>query len=147
MANKVLLLKQSVYGLRQSTLNFYRHLQQGLESRGFIKSDHDDYLFISGIVISLFWVDDYVFYSKESNAIEKLILNLKDEFLLKRESDMAKCLGLKIDRTKEGQVVLSQTGLIERILSVMNMTECNHNYTPSDKITPGKDVDGDLCME
>ena len=27
--NKVLLLKQSVYGLRQSPLNFYKHLRQG----------------------------------------------------------------------------------------------------------------------
>ena len=40
--NKVLLLNQSVYGLRKSPLNFYRHLKQRLESKAFVKSDHDD---------------------------------------------------------------------------------------------------------
>ena len=41
----VLELQQPVYELRQSPLNFYWHLRQGLESRGFTKSDHDNYLF------------------------------------------------------------------------------------------------------
>ena len=44
-------------------------------------------------------------------------------------------------------MLLSQTGLIERILSVMDMTECNRKYTPADKIPLGKDVDGDPYME
>ena len=35
--NKVLLLKQSVYGLRKSQLNFYKHLRQSLESKYFVK--------------------------------------------------------------------------------------------------------------
>ena len=34
-SNMVLLLQQSVYGLRQRPLNFCKHLRQGLESRGF----------------------------------------------------------------------------------------------------------------
>ena len=60
--NRVLLLQKSVYGLRQSPLNFYRHLRQGLESRGFTKSSHDDCLFTNGVTIVLFWVDDCIFY-------------------------------------------------------------------------------------
>ena len=43
--NKVLLLQKSVYGLRQSPLNFYKHESQGLKSRGFTKSGHDDCFF------------------------------------------------------------------------------------------------------
>ena len=35
--NKVILLQKSVYGLRQSPLNFYKHLRQGLKLRGFRK--------------------------------------------------------------------------------------------------------------
>ena len=60
---------------------------------------------------------------------------------------MAEFLGLKIYRTKEGQVVLSQTGLIYQTLSVMDTIECNHKYTPAENIPLGKDVDGDPCME
>ena len=45
MPNQVLHLQQSVYGLRQSPLNFYKHMKDGLENRGFTKSNHDDCLF------------------------------------------------------------------------------------------------------
>ena len=58
----VLELQQSVYGLRQSPLNFYRHLRQELESRGFVKSNYDECLFNNGEVIVLFWVNDCIFY-------------------------------------------------------------------------------------
>ena len=77
----VLLLKQSVYGLMEHLLNFYHHLNQGLDSRGFTKSNHDDCLFTNGAVTALFWVDDCIFYSKKMNDIDKLILDLKDKFL------------------------------------------------------------------
>ena len=46
--NKVILLQKSVYELRQSPLNFYKHLWQGLESREFTKSSYDDCLFTNG---------------------------------------------------------------------------------------------------
>ena len=52
--NKVLHLQKSVYGLRQSLLNFYRHLRKGLECRGFMKSSHDDCLFTNGEIMVLF---------------------------------------------------------------------------------------------
>ena len=52
--NRVLLLQQSIYGLKQSPLNFYNHLRQGLASRGFTKSNHDDCIFANGEVIVLF---------------------------------------------------------------------------------------------
>ena len=39
---KVLLIMKFVYGLRQSTLHLCHHYRQGLDSRGFYKSDHDN---------------------------------------------------------------------------------------------------------
>ena len=94
--NKVLLIQMSVYGLRQSPLNFYKHLRQGLKSRSFAKSNHDNCLFINGETIVLFLVDDCTFYSKTKKFIDKIILSLKDEFLLEREEDMVGFLGIKI---------------------------------------------------
>ena len=60
---------------------------------------------------------------------------------------MAGFLGLQIDRTKPGTVVLTQTGLIERILVLMELETCNPKFTPADKIPLGKDEDGDPCRE
>ena len=69
-ANEVLHLKQSVYGLRQSPLNFYKHLRQNLESRGFIISVYDYFRFANGEVFVLFWVGDCIFYSKEATRLK-----------------------------------------------------------------------------
>ena len=57
---------------------------------------------------------------------------------------MAEFLSLKINRTIEGEVVLSQTDLIDRILSAMNMAEFNHKCTPIDTIPLGKGVDRNM---
>ena len=144
----VLELQQSVYGLKQSPLNFYRHLRQGLESRGFIKSAHDDCLFNNGEVIVLFWVDDCIFYSKEMGKIQQIIDSLKNEFLLEKEEDMAGFLGLDISHSKDGKTItLTQMGLINRILKACGMEDSNPKSTPAE-ITPiGKDLDGDPCKE
>ena len=75
-----------------------------------------------------------------------LVLDLKDEFILEMESDMSGFLGLHMVRSKEGEVVLSQIVLINRIV-LMVMEGCNHKYTNVDKIPVGKDVDGDPCMD
>ena len=120
--NKVLLLQKSVYGLRQSPLNFYKHLRQGLESRGFTKSNHDDCLFTNGESIVLFWVDDCIFYSKKAATIDNIILSLKDEFLLEKEEDMTGFLGIQIERDVDNNTLtMTQIGLIDRILVAMDM--------------------------
>ena len=141
------MLKQSVYGLRQSPLNIYKHSRQGLESRKFQQSDYDDCLFTNVNIMVLFWVDDCIFYSKDATSIDKLIDNLKEDFLLEKEEDMAGFLGLHMDRSKSGTVTLMQTGLIDRILTVMYMEEYNPKFTPADKVSLIKDEDGEPCRE
>ena len=81
--NMVLHLQRSVYGLRQSPLNFYRHLRQGLESRGFKNSSHDDYLFTNGNVMVLFWVNDCIFYANDTPLIDEVISSLKDDLFIR----------------------------------------------------------------
>ena len=60
---------------------------------------------------------------------------------------MAGLLWLDIDRSMEGNVVLSQTGLIKRILLAMNIKECNRNSTPEDNGPIGKDLNFNACMK
>ena len=93
---------------------------------------------MNGDIMILFWVDDCVFYPNTNSAIDKLIDNLKEEILSEKEEDMAEFLGLQIDRTTPGTVVLTQTGLIEKILALMELETCNPKYTPVDKVPLGK---------
>ena len=122
MASEVILLKRSVYGLCQSPLNFYNHMQQGLESKWFKKSEYDDFLITNGTMIVLFWVDDRIFHAKEAKEIDVVITRLTDEFLPKREKDVADFLVIHIDRNKiTGTVILTQVGLIDRVMEGMEM--------------------------
>ena len=50
--NHVLKLKRSMYGLRQSPSNFFRHLKKNLEIAGFVQSENDPGGYIK-IVISM----------------------------------------------------------------------------------------------
>ena len=70
----------------------------------------------------LFWVDDYIFYAKESKTIDDVISSLKYDFLLEREEDKAVFLGLNIQRAMDKETVtLLQTGLIDKILMMINV--------------------------
>ena len=121
-------------------MNFYRHLRDGVENRGFKKSNHDDCLFTNGEIMVLFWVEDCIFYAKDNVSINAIISSLKDECLLEREEDMAGFLGLEVTRNEDkGTITLVQTGLIDKILVATQMEECNIKFTPADKVPMAKD--------
>ena len=60
---------------------------------------------------------------------------------------MAGFLEIQIDQDTQGKVILTQTGLTDRILSVTDMKDCNHKYTPAEKLPLGKDESGYPCRE
>ena len=53
--------------------------------------------------------------------------------------------GIQFIRDKNNNLTMTHTGLIERILSAMDMEDCNHKYTPVKKDPLCKDVDGSQC--
>ena len=85
----------------------YKYIWEGLEDCGFTESEYDECLFTNGIVMVLFWVDDTILYTKDKALIDKVILSLKDEYLLEREKDIAGFLGIKMTKnTQDGIVTL-----------------------------------------
>ena len=96
----------------------------------------------------LFWVDDYIFYAENKERIVEIILSMKNEFLLEREEGLARFLGIQIERNKQNnKIILTQTGLTDRILEAMDMIDCNLKYTPADKYPLHKNLDGRPCCE
>ena len=68
--------KKSLYGLKQSRLNWFEKLKQGLEDRKFIQSKVDPCVFISKYVLVLTYVNDFIILAKEKSEIEWLIKSL-----------------------------------------------------------------------
>ena len=129
-------LKKSVYGLRQSPLKFFTTLKKGLEARGFKNSILDPCLFISKDVICVCFVDDCLFFARNTEAIDQVIDNLQKPcptaFKLKVESDVAGFLGILMQKQNDGTIELLQTGLIDRIITVTGLASSAAKWTPAE---------------
>ena len=144
---KVLKLKRSLYGLRQSPRNFFEHLKGKLLSLGFEQSMADPCLFIHEKVICVTYVDDCLFYAPKQEYITEMIENLRRvEMELNVEDDVAGFLGVKIERTDD-RIVLTQVGLIERIISAMGLEGAKSVKTPTTEQRLPKDENGEPCNE
>jgi hypothetical protein len=145
---KVLKLRRSLYGLRQSPKNFFQHLKEKLEKCDFRQSQSDPCLFISDNVIVLVYVDDCLFYSPRSENIDSAIAKLKAlEMDLHYEDDVAGFLGVHIDRKTNGTIELTQKGLIERVISAMGLEGATPKATPAESGALPSDASGDPCDE
>jgi hypothetical protein len=76
---KVLKLKRSLYGLRQSPRNFFLHLKSKLESVGLKSQDEvDPCLFVSDKVICIVYVDDCLWFSPRKEWIDEVLDTLQN---------------------------------------------------------------------
>ena len=143
-------LNKSLYGLRQSPLNFFNHLKEGLESRNWEASEHDPCLFYKNGLTCLVYVDDCLFFGTTGDDIVAEIELLREpkptSFSLAEESDVAGFLGILMNKTEEG-IELKQTGLIDRILTLLGLENSAPKSTPAERTPLGKDDDGQQRQE
>ena len=140
---KVLKLKKSLYGLKQSPRNFFNHLKTNLIKVGFEqKVDVDPCLFISDKVICITYVDDCIMVAEDDADINVIIEKLRDlSMTLEEEDDVAGFLGVHIERT-EDKIVLTQKGLTQRIIDALGVGDLPPVSTPANE-TLGKDTEGE----
>lgn len=128
----ILELNRNLYGQRDAPVRFFEHLKEGLEQRNFTQSVNDRCLFISHDVIVLTYVDDCIFFSRKKQKIDALIDSLRNPkspkyiaFTLNVESDYEGFLGIDIrpSKTVNGALELLQTGLIDRIISALDLDD------------------------
>ena len=152
--DKVLKLKKSLYGLKQSPRTFYQHLSQGLQTRGWVPSEIDPCLFMKNEMICVIYVDDTIFAGPSQSAIDKEVklLGIKHNsedrpFEFRDEGEVSAFLGIKITKLNDQEFYLSQPGLITKVLQAAGMSDCNPNLTPSALDPLGPDIDGEPMNE
>jgi hypothetical protein len=148
----VLKLKKSLYGLKQAPKTFFEKLKEGLEQRGFRQSDVDQCLFMKDEMICVVYVDDTIFAGPDATKLEAEINSLGDEksptgeiqhkFDLKSEGSIEDFLGINFKQVGPNKFVLTQTGLIKKILEAASMTDCHTKSTPASTTTLGTDARG-----
>jgi hypothetical protein len=141
---KVLKLKKSLYGLKQSPRNHYQNLKLKLEDLGFVACDSDPCLFVSDKVIALVYVDDTLLYARNKEDIDAVVDGLhKRNMELQKEEDIAGFLGVHIDRRPDGSIKLTQKGLTKRIIEALHVENMPVKRTPAKLGVLGSDPDGD----
>ncbi|KAG7368580.1 reverse transcriptase RNA-dependent DNA polymerase [Nitzschia inconspicua] len=144
---KVLKLRRSLYGLKQSPRNFFLHLKSNLEACGFRNPspDTDPCLFVSDKVVCVVYVDDTLLWSPRSEWIDEAIAQLEaNGMALEVEASVAGFLGVHIHRDQgDGSIKLTQKGLILRIISALGIENEPAVHTPAAATPLVKDLDGD----
>jgi Reverse transcriptase (RNA-dependent DNA polymerase) len=139
----VLKLKRSLYGLVQAPLYWGNHLKDALEKQGLTQSTSDPCMYCGDGVIVLTYVDDCLFFGKDQNKIDEKIRRIQESGLtLTVEDDIYAFLGVEVVQKDDGDIELLQCGLINKILSVCGMTDCNTKATPCNKLPLGTDPNG-----
>jgi len=144
---KVLKLKKTLYGLRQSPRAFWKYMVKKMADVGMKQSNLDPCLFVGEKVICICYVDDLLFWARDESDISKVAIQLRDVGVdLEQEDDAAGFLGVDMVRDpKTGLIEMKQTGLIKRIIDALGLDDGSvaRKLTPSSGDPLIRDEDGD----
>jgi hypothetical protein len=96
---KVLRLKKSLYGLRQSPKKWFLHLKEKFAQVGFKQSEYDACVFMSDRVIFIVYGDDTLLFSPRQEHIDEMVVNLEASGLsMEAKDDVAGFLEVLSER-------------------------------------------------
>jgi len=124
----------ALYGLRQAGFNWFQFLTSFLLNNGFTQSYVEPCLFYNNELVILIYVDDTLFIAKNQSSLDDILSALKRTFLLTEESDIHTFLGINFTTTSEGNITLTQTKLIDKVLALTGLATANSVPTPATTI-------------
>jgi len=101
--NMVCKLKKSLYGLKQSLRQWYKHFDSFIRGKRYTHSHYDSCVYYNKLprgeyIYLLLYVDDMLIVSKSISAIDKLKKDLSSEFEMKNLGKAKKVLDMEIER-------------------------------------------------
>ena len=136
--NKVCRLLKSIYGLKQSSRQWYIRFHNAIMSYNFdmIEEDHCVYIKRSKnkfVILSLY-VDDILIAGNDKGYVIEIKDWLSSHFEMKDMGEAAYILGVKISRDRSKNLLsLSQDTYIKKVLERFNMQDCKPIDTPTTK--------------
>ena len=109
----------------------------------------DPCLFLKKGMICVVYVDDTIFASAntedldgEVKALGISISEQQHSFSMRVESEVSAFLGVQIKKTGPNEFLLTQTGLIDKVLNATKMSRCNGCDTPATADPLHADING-----
>lgn len=136
--DKVCKLKKSIYGLKQSSRQWYKKFHATILSNGFYMcyKDHCVYInrFHHKFVLMSLYVDDILLAYNDVDFFIEIKAWLSNVFEMKDLGQAEFILGVKITRNRKERLLgLSQMAYIENILAKFRLTQSAPVETPMDK--------------
>ena len=125
----VLRIKKNMYGLKQAGNNWFDSLKASLIHLEFCQSDYDPCLFIRCNCLILVYVDDCLIFGKSDKTLDNVITALDNDFVLTSQGSVGAYLGIDIKRTPHGYIELTQTGLINKIITACGLQDQSDEHT------------------
>jgi hypothetical protein len=118
---KVIKLKKTLYGLQQSPQAFWKYITEKLVACGLEQSKFDPCLFVGTKVICVVYVNDIIFWSKDTADINSSAMQLRELSVhLEQEDDATVFLGVTLEQDPETELLeIKQTGLIKLVITAL----------------------------
>ena len=141
-------LNKSLYGHKVAPLLWFKHIGTFFTKLGLVQSTYDPCLWYGTDIMLVQYVDDCGISSTSQENIDKFIASLRKEGLvLTQEESFSEFLGIEFEVRPDGTHVMTQRGLIKKVLSAARMEDCNPNSTPASQTPLGADKDGEPMDE
>ena len=135
----VLKLNNNLYGLKQGSLNWYEKLKEYLVDRDFKPSDIYPCLYTGNGMIILTYVDNSIIFGTSMDRNDSLVKSMrtgKENFVLTDKGDINKFLGIEIIQLDAKIFKVSQTFLIDQIVSFLDIDTDDYGMETNTKPTP-----------
>ena len=121
-------LKRSIYGLKQSSRQWNKVIDEFMKNEGFKVADADCCIYLKNrdnytIMVSLY-VDDLMIASNCNDLCSNLKKSLNKRFEMKDLGRVRMCLGLEFNWLPDGTCLLNQAKYITQVLERFNMINC-----------------------
>jgi len=125
--NMVCKLKKSLYRLKNSPRQWYKHFDSFIREKRYTRSHYDLCVYYNKLpegeyIYLLLYVDDMLIASKSRSAIDKLKKDLSSEFEMKDLGEAKNVLGMEIERDQRSdKVSLTQNEYLQKVLQRFNI--------------------------
>jgi hypothetical protein len=126
-------LKRNLYGLVQASRNWFLKLSAIYERLGFKQSKSDPCLFLRKDMIIVLYTDDCLLYARDTTDIDKFVNTLRDDYklTLNDPDPIDDFLGIHFSHQDNGEIHMSQTGLIDAVTESAHIPKCRLKNTPT----------------
>jgi len=130
--NIACLLKRALYGLKQSSREWYNTLRAFFEVNGYerLNKDHSVFVHDNGTVVAVY-VDDILMLAPHKSGISLLKQQLDKRFRMKHLGDISWYLGMKVVRDRPNRTIyINQASFTKQLLEQLDMLECHPTAIP-----------------